>query len=229
MAASKEEAPSAEGEAVADDTASPDIPDIKERRTVEASPTWMAPTDGFIGCVEALFVTAHVSLEDGTPMTAEDLNMKLKVRNPETGEEETLEEHALVAEIQVSLPEDLFQGINDAFRRGTVRRVGEESGSEEPSGPTSLKVSLKIASTRPPDPALMNLPMGDACAEERAYKRSKTFVLEGRYRRRFIPYSGQEDFQLAPEEIFTGLDKLVLSKPRLFLPVGSVLKGRLTR
>jgi hypothetical protein len=213
MSATKEDGPS-EDEVPA--------PEVEERRTAEEekSPTWMAPTDGFIGCVEDLWAAAHVSLETGAEMTTDNLTVVLKVKNPETGEEEALEDHSLVADIEVSLPEDLLKGLNDALREGTLRRVGDDPESEGLSGPTSLKVLLKISSKRPSDTSLR-----DACAPERAYMRSKTFVLEAAYRLRLIPYSGQVEFQLAPEERFTGLDKLVLSLPRLAAPE-RVIKAR---
>jgi len=208
MAASKEEAPPAEGEAVADDTASPDKPDIKER-TAEASPTWMAPTDGFIWCVEALVAEAITSFADHAVMDPAALVLELKVKNPKTGEEEALEAHSLKAEIQVSISDTLFEDLADAFRNGTVRRVDDEELAG-PSGPTNLQVSLRIRSTRPVNPALLNLPMGDVCAEERTYKRSKTFVLHGRYRRGFVPYAATMEFSLDPEENTTELDDLIL-------------------
>jgi hypothetical protein len=213
VSATKDDGPS-EAEAPA-----PEV-EIERMAEEEKSPTWMAPTDGFIGCVEALWAAAHVSLETGAVMTAEDLAVKLKVKNPETGEEEPLEAHALVAETEVTLPEELLKGIQDAIHEGTLRRVGEASSPEEESGPTSLKVTMKINTTRPTDPTLR-----DACAPERAYMRSKIFVLEGNYRSRLIPYSGQGEFQLVPEETFTGLDKIVLTRPRLAIPE-RVIKAR---
>jgi hypothetical protein len=200
--------------------------EAKDRAVAEASPPWMAPTDGFIGCIESLWADAAVSLEGGKTMLPEDLEVALKVRNPETGEEEDTADHSLTVEVKVSLPEDLFRDLGDALRGGSLRRIGEgdeTAGEETASGPTSLRVSLKLTSTRPSDPTVR-----DACAPEIAYMRSKTFVLQANYRRRLVPYSGEKDFQLAPDQMFTGLDKLILTAHPLLAP-DRVLKGRLIR
>ncbi|HSA59495.1 MAG TPA: hypothetical protein VLJ37_07400 [bacterium] len=218
LGATKEEGPSEE-------EAPP--PEAGEQRIAEASPTWMAPTDGFIGCHEALWAEASVSLEDGAAMETGTLGVNLKVRNPETGEEEPLEDHSIAVETRISLPDGLLEGIGDAFRSGAVHRVGEGSG-EIPPGPTSLKVTLILTSTRPTDPSVR-----DACTPERAFLRGKTFALHGAYRRGLVPYSGHEDFQLAADESLTPLEKMTLTRTPLSLPEGAVLKGplkgRLTR
>jgi hypothetical protein len=144
-------------------------------------------------------------------MDPADLSVDLKVRNRETGEEEPLDAHSLAAETGVSIPESVLEGIRDAFLSGTVRRADGNSAGEGPRGPSSLRISLKIRSTRPVDVSLK-----DTCAPERDYLRSKTFVLEGTYRRGFLPYAGRIEFRLDADEGMTPLGELVLSAPRLY-------------
>ncbi len=229
----------AAGEAEVDDGGTFEQGDeVTEIAEAEASPTWTAPTAGSVEC-PALTISVSVFLDDTKAIDTNELKLELKVLNPGTGAEESLDDHDL--RVAVHFPEsntifgeegeldwgDVDWGGIKALADQEKQKSKPDSGWRPFSGKYLPEKEPEEPRLRPMTPILLylsrlefiggvqiDLGSEDPCLEIAKIISQKKYRFKAIYASRETLYAGQSEFSPNSDTLFFELPNLPLKSTK---------------